>query len=158
MEVSTVKSLLLTLFILAGCTGDTGFTGGNDPGENQEGNGRITLSDKALEFDGLQVEYASTKYLRIESAGDNDLVIYRVRILDSGGNVFFTEGVEDLTLAPKESNELPVVATLHEALAAKGSLRVESNDPDALTIEVPLLANPAPVDTGFAADTAPAGS
>jgi hypothetical protein len=148
-EVSVKRSLsLLVLGLVSACGGDTGFSNTKtDPGSDV-GTGRLEVEPSSLDFPDLQVGYALTKYMVLESVGDDKLVVYDLRII-AGNGVFQTERLEDLTIAEGDRYEVAVTATLAEALEADGTLRVESNDPDQINFDVPLHATPAAEqDTG----------
>jgi hypothetical protein len=146
------------LVLLAGCKAETGFSN-QDPGSGtEEGNGQLEYTPEVVEYPDLDVAVTHSEMLKLTSVGEDNLVVYEVRILDSAEGVFYTEEVEDVTLAPGISREFPVSATLQAEGYVVGTVRIQCNDPDLVPeFEVPLhawSAGYAPDDTGFD-DTGP---
>jgi len=142
------------LCLLAACSSETGF-GNNDPGDiNQDGNAKadfVPPVSEGVEFADLTAGITQSELLQITSSGETNLVIYEIRIKDSADGTFYTDEEEDVTLAPGIAREFPMTATLMEKGYVEGSVRVKTNDADALTVDVPLRAWTAgfgPSDTG----------
>ena len=154
-----MKYVPIALCVLLGaCTAETGFSNTNDGGDFEEGQGALEWFPTEIVVDDLQQGITGSATLQLNSVGDNKLVIYEVRVLDSGGGVFYMgddDEYEDRELATGTSLEIPITATLDEwAAVVEGSVRVKTNDPDALALEIPAFAYPAddwddaPDDTG----------
>lgn len=146
-----MKYLFLIGFLVLGCKPDHGFSPSDGDVDNVEGNGAIELSPESIVFTDMEVGATYSDYLKATSTGENNLEIEEIRILNSGGGVFYMEEKEDLVLAPGTSKEFTITATLAEATLAEGSLRIKSNDLDMPVIEYALQAVPLggdPQDTG----------
>ncbi len=127
-----------------GCAQETELSNTDDGGDQQVGNGLMEFSPEQIEFKDLEQGITRSVNLTIYSKGENALMVYEVRILNSGEGVFYVEEKEDLSLAPDTEAEFPVTASMSDwAKAVEGSLRVKTNDPDALTVEIPLIGYPA---------------
>jgi len=140
--------------LLAACSSETGF-GNNNPGDiNQEGNAKADFTptvEEGVEFADLTLGVTRSEILQITSSGENNLVVYEIRIKDSADGAFYTDDEEDVTLAPGIAREFPMTATLLAEGYVEGSVRIKTNDPDALSVEVPLRAwttGSGPDDTG----------
>ncbi len=159
-----MKSLfpIACVALLAACNAETNFQNTNEGGDYETGNGGLQWSPEALEISGLQPGITQSATLQLLSVGDNNLHIDEVRIVDSGGGVFYIgddDEYDDRVLQPGDSLEVPVMATMDEwAAEAVGSIRIKCNDPEyAPSMELPVTAYPsadwgAPEDTG---DTGP---
>ncbi len=131
--------------LLSACAAETSFQNTNDEGEFEQGNGELSHTPEVVEFAELQEAVTTSAMLKISSVGENNLVIYEIRILDSGGGVFYMEEAEDVSLAPGTSREFPVTATMTDwAAEATGTVRVKTNDPEAIALEIGCSATPAP--------------
>ncbi len=148
---------LIALFgLLCACQPETSFQQTNNEGDNESGNAGIEWYPTELVIDDLQPSITGSTTLQINSVGDDNLHITEVRILDSGGGVFYMsdDDFEEIVLAPTASKEFPVTATMDEwAAEVTGTIRVQTNAQDFLSFEIPCYARPsaewgAPDDTG----------
>jgi len=132
------------LALICACGAETGFQNTDDDGDFVEGNGKLEWLPAELVFTDLLQSITVSQMLKLTSAGENNLVVYEVRVLNSGGGVFYMGEEEgQITLAPGTSREFPVTATMDEwAAEAIGSVRVKTNDPDAIVLEIPCSATP----------------
>ena len=155
-----MKYVPIALCVLLGaCNAETNFQNTNDGGDFEEGQGGLEWFPTEIVVDDLQQGITGSATLQLNSVGDNNLQIYEVRVLDSGGGVFYMgddDEYEDKILAPGTSLEIPITATLDDwAEVVEGSVRVKTNDPDAISLEIPAFAYPAvdwddvPDDTGI---------
>jgi hypothetical protein len=127
------------------CAAETSFQNTDDGGDHNEGNGKVEWLPAELVFTDLQQAITVSQMLKLTSVGDNNLVVYEVRVLSSGGGVFYMgeDDIGDITLAPGTSREFPVTATMDEWVEeVVGSVRVKTNDPDAISFEIPCTATP----------------
>jgi hypothetical protein len=145
------------IMLLGACNAETNFQNTNQGGEQHEGQGGLEWFPEAVEISGLQQGITGSATLQLNSVGENNLLIYEVRVLDSGGGVFYMgddDAYEDRELAPGTSLEIPVTATMDEwAEVVEGTLRVKTNDPDAISLEIPAYAYPATDWAGGGDDT-----
>ncbi len=139
----------IALFTLLGaCNAETNFQNTNDGGDFEEGEGGLEWAPAELEVRDLQQGITGSTTLQLNSVGDNNLHIDEVRVVDSGGGVFYMgddDEYEDKVLAPGTSLEIPITATMDEwAEVVEGSIRILANDPDYLpSLELPIYAYPA---------------
>ncbi len=146
---------IAVVVLAAACQPETSFTHTDNEGENQEGNAGLEWYPTELVVDGLLPDITSSTTLQLNSVGDDNLHIYEVRVLDSGAGVFYMgeDDYEDIVLAPGTSREFPITATMDEwAAEVVGSVRVQTNDIDYISLEIPCYARPAP-DWGAPLDT-----
>lgn len=133
--------------LLGACNAETNFQNTNDGGDFEEGNGALEWYPLEVDITDLQPGITGSAMLQLNSVGENKLVIYEVRVLDSGGGVFFMgddDEYEDRELATGTSLEIPVTATMDEwAAVVEGTIRVKTNDPEAISLEIPCRAYPA---------------
>ncbi len=133
--------------LLGGCNAETGFTNTNDGGDFEEGQGGLEWYPLEIEIRDLQQGITSSTTLQLNSVGENNLQIYEVRVLNSGGGVFYMgddDEYEDKVLAPGTSLEVPITATMDDwAAVVEGTIRVKTNDPEAIALEIPAYAYPA---------------
>jgi hypothetical protein len=145
----------MTLALLLFACGSNA-TGLSAPPDEQEGVvGTVTLSlsaDQILILDA-QVGYSKDAAVTATSAGDADLKVYEVNLLDNAAQIFYFEEPESqLVLAPGQSVDWRVVATLPTEEPAFATLRIRTSDPDASELRLPVAAYPIgqepPEDTG----------
>lgn len=137
-----MTSLLLSALVFLGCSSETGFGNAGDTVEKMYGNGQIEYTPTSLDFSDLDVGVARSQYLKVTSVGEEQLVIYEIRVFDSADGVFYMEEDQDVILAPGQYKEYPVTATLQTAESFEGSIRIECNDLESTTFYVDLLATP----------------
>lgn len=142
--------------LLGACNAETNFTNTNDGGDFEEGQGGLEWYPLEIEVTDLQQGITGSSTLQLNSVGENNLQIYEVRVLDSGGGVFYMgddDEYEDKVLAPGTSLEVPITATMDDwAEVVVGSVRVKTNDPEAIALEIPAYAYPADDWTGVPGD------
>ena len=135
------------LVLLGACNAETNFRNTNDGGDFEEGNGALEWFPLEVEISDLQQGITSSATLQLNSVGENNLQIYEVRVYDSGGGVFYMgddDEYEDKVLAPGTSLEVPITATMDDwAAVVEGTIRVKTNDPDAISLLIPAFAYPA---------------
>ncbi|MBN1336992.1 MAG: hypothetical protein JXB39_13625 [Deltaproteobacteria bacterium] len=139
------------LVLLAACTGETHFQNADPDDVQQEGDAQAGITPLELEFPDLEIAVAKSRLIQVVSMGETDLVVQEIRVIDSAGGVFYCAEEEDVLLAPGVEREFSVVATLYEEGLVEGTLRLKTNDPDALSVNIPLQAwteGYEPSDTG----------
>ncbi|RME22694.1 MAG: hypothetical protein D6798_15205 [Deltaproteobacteria bacterium] len=135
---------LLALAVLLGCTADTSFHAGNDNNDNIQGTGDYNMLPAGdLVWEGLVPGYTCSKYVRLDSVGEEPLVINRIDITETGGGVFSMEEIRDVSVDIGDSLEFSIQARLQTAEPATGELRISSNDKDEVDARVTLQALPA---------------
>ncbi len=149
-----MRTALLTLLAvpLIGCTNDVNFSRQEDDIDHVSGNGELSMDPWEVALYGLVPEITTSETLTITNIGDNNLVIYEARIITSGGGTFYVPDEwqsEQHTVAPSQSIDLIVAATLAAEGTQTGSIRIKSNDVNVLERYVDLMAttDPEPVDT-----------
>ncbi len=152
-----MKYAPIALFaVLCACNAETNFQNTNDGGDFEEGQGGLEWFPTEVEVSDLQQGITGSTTLQLNSVGENNLHIYEVRVLDSGGGVFYMgddDEYEDKVLAPGTSLEIPITATMDEwATVVEGTIRVKTNDPEAISLEIPAYAYPADDWTGGGGD------
>ncbi|MFZ5479836.1 MAG: hypothetical protein ACOZNI_23935 [Myxococcota bacterium] len=149
------------LWTLIACATDTGV--GTTPQDQEvvDGSGGIEVSPAELLIEDCDVGYAKSGSLTVTSTGDANLLIYTAGIV-SGGSVFYTTADEDLEgaeLAPGQTAPITIAATLPTDEPAEGVLRLHTNDPENIDLDVVLTAWPVgyvpPEDTGTTGGTTP---
>ena len=153
---------MLSLFLLLGCGGETGFsTEANDPGASV-GDAGIEIEPTSLIF--MQAEagilYAQDVILR--SIGDEPLTVYSVQIQDDVSASFEIGngvGAETITIEPDREDSFLVHLFMVTADApAYATVALQTNDADNLTVHIPVEAYPLGWfggDTGDTGDTGP---
>lgn len=147
---------IFTLSVLAGCQpGDTSFHNGDGNDDVVTGTSRLVVNVTELVIDDMQIGYAKSGTITLESVGDSTLKVYEIGLVSNQGGVFYTAAFEkgaELELPPTETHNITVTATLPTAEPAYGELRVRTSDPDATSVSIPLHAYPhgyvPPEDTG----------
>ncbi|MDP2315143.1 MAG: hypothetical protein Q8P41_19745 [Pseudomonadota bacterium] len=144
---------LLALTLLIGCgSPQTGLTNGPKDVDIVTGTGKMSVDREELVIADIQVDYSRSESFVISSIGDGNLQIYEIRIVADVSDVFFSEEIEDLELAPTQTYSYTVVADLAAPEPADGELRIRTSDPDAPNFILPLHAWPEgyvpPEDTG----------
>ena len=154
MKINTAIALCA---LLGACSAETNFQNTNDGGDFEEGNGLLEWYPLEVSVTDLQQGITGSTTLQLSSVGEDNLHIYEVRVLNSGGGVFYMgddDEYEDKVLAPGTSLEVPVTATMDDwAAVVEGTIRVKTNDPDAIALEIPAYAYPAEDWEGTGDDT-----
>lgn len=144
---------LATLLLVSGCSGgDTNFQRKNQDPATQAGTGVADIYPSSLVFEDLSPTIAHSEFVKITNAGEEELQVYEIDVIDSGGGVFVVEDIAAFELNPEASREFVVVATLPDEASATGILRIKTSDQDALNFELPLEAH-----SGEVVDTADTG-
>lgn len=143
----------LALLLLACGSNATGLSAPPDEQEGVVGTATLSLSATEILILDAQVGYSKNGAVTATSAGDADLKVYEVNLLDNAEQIFYFEEPESqLVIAPGQSLEWRVVATLPREEPAFASLRIRTSDPDASEIRLPVSAYPVgqepPDDTG----------
>ena len=127
--------------LLIAC-GDSSTNIKNEGDTSTEPTGAISVTPQNFVFTDIVSEVAQSDTLRIESTGDNPLIVDRVDITNSGGGIFTLEVTDDFTLNSGDSKELTLVATAEQTLTAPqiGELRIVSNDADNPTLLIAICA------------------
>ena len=142
--------ILLAPLLLA-CSAETGFSSQSRDAVASSGDAVALVEPASLSFDEAQVDVLYAQELSVSSLGADTLLIYSLQIIDDYTESFEIgngEGDETVSVEPEDSYSFLVHLTLAEAKTATASLILQTNDPDQLTIEVPLTARPADGDTG----------
>lgn len=144
--------MLLILSILA-CSGNTtGFSSNPDQADGPSGDAAVVISPLEMVWTDLEVGYSYSQNITLESTGTGDLIVYDIRIVADAVDAFFIDEIEDLVMPPGDVKSFPVVADLDVAKPASGTLRVKTNDVNAIEVLIPLSAYPVgyapPDDTG----------
>lgn len=144
---------LVLLLPLGACvTQDNGVSTTTTTNEDA-GPGGITVTPEVLEFTNLDPAFAKSLEFTVSSDGENPLLLYTVRIVQSAGDVFHMDEIDEtITLQPGETKTWSVAAVMPEAGQAEGTLRIESNDPEDSKFYLPLCA----VTEGWEATPCPA--
>lgn len=139
------SAVWLTLALTACGGGETNFSNSQQDNQNQVGTGMLEVIPAAgVVWEGLVPGYPCTEYVRIDSVGIENLNIDRVDIVDSGDGVFsLPDTHSNITIAPGDSYELTVQASLSSLTLVTGELRIKSNDEETVDLRLPLTANPA---------------
>lgn len=95
----------------------------------------VEVSTAALEFGGVAVGAGATRSVTVSNGGQGDLSVGRV---EATGDAFSVGGPGAFRLAPGEAETVEVTFTPSAAREYAAALVVESNDPDAATVEVGL--------------------
>ncbi len=144
------------LAALLACQGDTGFSTNQQDVQTDLGDPGLSYSPQEITFTDLEVGPSYSKPLSFQATGDADLVIYLVSVTGDSSMAFSVYGAEeDLRIAPGDSAEITVLATLSQAAPATAELLVQSNVSDMLEFTIPLSAWPA--DRQGAGDTGDTG-
>ncbi|MES2638775.1 MAG: hypothetical protein V4850_04815 [Myxococcota bacterium] len=134
---------ILALTFLVGCgPQDTGLTNGNNDNDIVNGTGRMTLSVTELVIEHIVLGFSQSAQFTVESVGDANLQIYEMRIVADTDDVFFFNELENLEMAPGQSESYSVVADLTVDAPSYGELRLRTSDPDAAALILPLHAYP----------------
>lgn len=140
----------LTTSFLAACQGDTGFSAGDVNNEDLQGTGAYSIIPEGeILFEELIPGCTVTQYVRLDSIGEESLVISRIDTTVSGDGTFVvasTDGavgaIEDITVPIGDSFEFTIRATLPALAEAVGELRIASNDVDTVDNRIVLRATP----------------
>ena len=136
---------MLLIVILACGQPDTTFagSGGDDDPSGLDGTATASITPAELVWTGVDVGYSSELQLTIASVGDGDLTVYDLSLLNDTTESFVFDRVEDLTLAPGESESFDVTCDLESAITAEATIRVRTNDATQTEVSVPLTCSPA---------------
>ncbi len=158
---------LMLLGALGACTNETNFSRQEDDVGVVEGNGELLLEPDTVDLWELVPLITTSETLNIANVGENNLVIYEARIITSGGGTFYLPpewSSEQRTVAPGQSIDMILAATLAVEGTQEGSLRIKSNDVNLLERYVTLRATTdappsetAPPDTGDTRSTGDTG-
>lgn len=149
-------STFALLALLVACSGDTGLSTGGDENDIVAGDGTMLLEPAEVTISDCEVGYGKDGVFTISSVGENDLLVYEVRITSDPSDVFFIDDWDQTrTFAPGAAPvEVRVVATLALAEPADGNIQVRTNDPDQTRVDVPIRALP----VGWQDDTGDTGA
>lgn len=152
MRRHLVPSLLAGM--LVACQGDTGFTAGTGNTDDLQGTGDLEMIPAGeLVWTDLVPGCTVSQYVRLDSVGDENLVVNRIDVTVSGGGTFSMDTIQDVTVPIGEAYEFTVQARLADLVEAEGELRIASNDVDSVDLRVPLRAVPVEgLDTGDTGD------
>lgn len=144
--------MLLILSVIACSGNNTGFSSNPDEVDGPAGDAAVVIRPLELVWTDLDVGYSYSQDLTLESTGTGDLIVYDIRIVADALDAFFVDEIEDLVMPSGDVQSFPVVADLEVAKPASGTLRIRTNDVNAIEVLVPLNAYPAgyapPEDTG----------
>ncbi|GEM_PF-7127397 len=152
---------MLIALMLACDPGETTFSNINSDVDEASGVAALTLSADELVFTDLQPDLAYSITLTLGSAGESNLLIYDVLIVEDDQAVFYLSAAnsEDPSdeLAPGTDADYVFTANLPEGVdSATARVRIKTNDPDWLDFYLPMSAS-ALVDTSDTADTGAKG-
>lgn len=133
---------MILLSLLACGVPDTGFGTTDDYEEGLTGEAKAEISPAELVWNDADVGYSSSLDLTIASVGDGELTVYEIALMADTTDTFVFDRVQDVTLAPGESDSWRVTCDLEEAITAEAYLRVRTNDPDQTEVSVPLSCSP----------------
>lgn len=135
--------MLLLAFLACGEPDTTFANPGDDTASGVEGTATASITPAELVWTAVDVGYSSVLQLTIASVGDGDLVLYDLSLLNDTTESFVFDRVEDLTLAPGESETFDVTCDLETAITAEANIRVRTNDTTQAEVSVPLTCSPA---------------
>ncbi len=147
--------LLFAAGLLA-CENESGFTRQEDDVDVVSGNGEMVLEPDSVDLWGLTPENTTAETLVVMNVGENNLVIYRARIINSGEGTFYLPDEwkdSERTIGPGQSLDMILAATLAEEGTKEGSLHIESNDVNTLDHYVTLRATTDPEESEIPCDT-----
>ena len=114
----------------------------------------IVVSPEAIDFGEVLPGSARSEVVRIENAGEAELLLSEIELVV--GAAYSLTATASSVVAPGEHTELTVTLEVPDAELSDW-IRIDSNDPDRPTVEVPLSAAlpPPPEDTAPPADDEP---
>ncbi len=124
--LSRLLSPLLGLLLLAACT----------PAET--GSGALVLSLETIDFGAIQVGATAYQGVSLSNAGDAELRILSVAVVDGDRAIWEIEKQGAPTLAPGESTEVTFRFSPFEPGEQEGRVRIRSDDPDRAQVDVAL--------------------
>lgn len=141
--------MVVLILALAGCANtSTGLSSNPDQVDGQEGDAKVVITPTELTWTDLEVGYSYSQTFTLESVGDDDLLVYEIKIVADPLDGFVFDEVEDLVMPPGDLKDFPIVADLETDEPATGTLRIKTNDVDQLEVLIPLSASAAPADSG----------
>lgn len=148
---------MLTVILALGCAAETNLSNTGQDVNEVEGAGILTYSPEIMIWEDLEVGLTSGQTLTINSVGELNLVVKQARLIDSANGQFYMEETEDKTIGPGNSLDIAVVATLNKDKSITGTLRVETNDLDHISFDIPLEAHPIGANTADSGDPGDSG-
>ncbi len=134
---------LASCLILAACQGETGLGAGTGQGDDLKGTGAYDIiPDGDLVWTGLVPGFTCSKYIRLESVGEESLVIERIDLTTTGDGVFTMSEIRDVTVPVGDAYEFTVQARISSPTSAEGELRITSNDVNDVDKRISLFAEP----------------
>ena len=97
----------------------------------------ISISPGSLDFGNVKIGKKTTKTLKISNNGSGDLFI---TLSGLEGTDFSIQGSSSVTIKAKKSYSLKVLCTPTTGGLKTAILKIQSNDPDTSTLEIPLTA------------------
>jgi preprotein translocase subunit YajC len=97
----------------------------------------ISVSPRSLDFGSVKSGKKTTKTLKITNNGSGDLV---TTLSGLEGTDFSIQGSSSVTIKAKKSYSLKVLCTPTSGGLKTATLKIDSNDPDTPTLEIPLTA------------------
>jgi alpha-glucosidase (family GH31 glycosyl hydrolase) len=95
----------------------------------------ISVDQTPIGFGSIKVGKKATKTLKIMNNGTGDLVITLSGLEETD---FSIQGSSSVTIKSKKSYTLKIIFTPKSAGSKAGTLRITTNDSDALTIDISL--------------------
>jgi hypothetical protein len=95
----------------------------------------ISVAQTFIEFGSIKVGKKATKTLKITNNGTGDLVI---TLSGLEGTDFSIQGSSGVTIKAKKSHSLKVLFMPNSAGLKTATLKIDSNDPDTPTVDIPL--------------------
>jgi hypothetical protein len=140
--------MIALMFLTMACDSSTGLRVPKDSGPEVLGTVVLQLSAESLDIYDATVGVGRSGTVVATSAGDADLQLYEVKIVDDPGDQFFMQEFDDtVALGPAETLDLTIVATLAAEEPATCRIRVRSDDPNATEVFIPVNAWPLGWDT-----------
>jgi len=131
---------MLVMALLA-CQQDTYLNTTTTDVTDVQGAGDVEISATELVWTDLNIGEVTGQTLYIHSIGELNLVLYEARLISTGNGAFYIEETEDKVIAPGVSYELLVVANVDNDNVRQGTLRLKTNDIDALEMLIELTAS-----------------
>ncbi len=131
---------MLVMALLA-CQQDTHLNNNTTDVADVEGAGDVEISATEMVWTDLTLGEVTGQTLYIRSVGELNLVLYEARLINTGNGAFYIEETENKVIATGVSYELLVVANVDNDNLRQGTLRLKTNDIDALETLIDLTAS-----------------
>lgn len=130
--------------LLAGCGGsETGIDAKDGTNPAPTGDPVAEISPTEIVWDAAPVGYSVSETLSITNTGDGVLEVYEISLLNDTTDTFVFDNVADVELDPGLGDSWEVTCDLEQDSPATAALRIRTNDPKQVEVQVPLTCNPA---------------